>query len=228
MTPKKPLAIVADSVDGLRGWLHGALERRQFDVQVTASGKQALAWIGERLPKVFFVSPFLDDVLGFEIIDRMRASGPMRYTKIVLVGALFRAYRYHAQPKNLYGADAYIEEGITDEEFDKVLASVLKAPAVEPAATPPRAPLSAIAFGDPLEEARTLARIIISDIFIYRPTRARRAILRDRFEEIFAEDLKLGGEYFNKRVPESVRGNRDVFREALQEFLAVKKKEYLA
>jgi CheY-like chemotaxis protein len=226
MTHGKFLAIVADSADGLRGWLRDALERRQFDVQVTASGKQALAWIGERLPEVFFVSPFLDDVLGFEIIDRMRASEPTRSTKIVLVGALFRAYRYHARPKSLYGADAYIEEGITDEEFDKVLASVLKAPAARPAASLPQAPLAAP--GDPLEEARTLARIIISDIFIYRPTRARRSILRDRFEEIFAEDLKLGSEYFNKRIPESARGNRDIFREALQEFLAVKKKEYLA
>jgi hypothetical protein len=217
---------VADSADGLRGWLRGELERRRFDVQVTASGKQALAWIDERPPNVFFVSPFLDDVLGFEIIDRMRASGPTRYTRIVLVGALFRAYRYHAPPKSLYGADAYIEEGITDKEFDKVLASVLEAPAAGPAAAPPRAPLAAP--GDPLEEARTLARIIISDIFIYRPTRARRSILRDRFEETFAEDLELGSEYFNKRIPESVRGNRDIFREALQEFLTVKKKEYLA
>ena len=99
MTHGKPLAIVADSVDGLRGWLRVALERRQFDVQVTASGKQALAWIDEWSPKVFFVSPFLDDVLGFEIIDRMRASESTCSTKIVLVGALFRAYRYHAQPQ---------------------------------------------------------------------------------------------------------------------------------
>ncbi|UCF79950.1 MAG: hypothetical protein JSV08_05335 [Acidobacteriota bacterium] len=226
MTHGRPLVIVADSADGLRRWLRGELERRRFDVQVTASGKQALAWIDERPPRVFFVSPFLDDVLGFEVIDRMRASEPTRYTKIVLVGALFRAYRYHAPPKSLYGADAYIEEGITDEEFDKVLASVLKAPAAGPETAPPRAPLAAP--GDPLEEARTLARIIISDIFIYRPTRARRSIMRGCFEEVFAEDLEFGSEYFNKRIPESIRGNRDIFREALQEFLAIKKKEYLA
>ena len=41
-------------------------------------------------------------------------------TRIILIGALFRANRFRANPTNLYGADEYIEEQIPEKEFRQI------------------------------------------------------------------------------------------------------------
>jgi CheY-like chemotaxis protein len=233
MKVNRTSAVIAGPDDAFRAWLGHALRGFGFDVHVTASGEQALAWAAEAPPAVLFVSAMLSDVLGFEVIDRLRMDkSPVR---IVLMGAIFRAYRYHSAPRQLYGADAYIEEGIVEEELESVLVQTLgglpeaAAPGEEaPAETPESSfvPAEDSATGDPVEEARTLVRIIISDIYIYQPIKARRAVLKGRFEEAFADDLRIGREYFEKRFTAAMLGGRDVFRETLDEFLAVKKNEY--
>lgn len=232
-------AVVAGPDDSFRAWLIHALRHRGFEVEATESGETALRLVAARRPALLFVSAMLSDIMGFEVIERARMDGAG--VRIVLIGAIFRAYRYHSAPRNLYGADAYVEEGIVEEELDGVLEQLIgsmpSATSVAPAPSAPPleverpaisrpAPAEDMTTLDPIEEARTLARIIISDIYIYQPIKARRSILKDRFEEAFADDLRVGREYFEKRFSAEALGGRDVFRETLDEFLAVKKKEY--
>ena len=230
MKPHAPhLAVVASANDAFRAWLVHVLKARGFEVSVTSSGEDAVGWALARPPQILFVGAMLDDILGFEVIERLRMTESCASARMVLIGAIYRAYRFHASPKNLYGADAYIEEGIVEEDLDSVLRELLEvrpSAATAPPPTPaPQAELLAEGAGV-LEEARTLVRIIISDIYIYQPIRARRSILRNRFEEAFADDLRIGRAYFEKRIPADVLGGRDVFRETLDEFLVLKKKEY--
>ena len=42
-------------------------------------------------------------------------------TRVILIGALFRANRFRANPTNLYGADEYIEEQIPEKEFKQII-----------------------------------------------------------------------------------------------------------
>jgi DNA-binding response OmpR family regulator len=235
-------AIVAESSQEFGHWMTRTLQGKGLHVRLTDSAAEALRWFGESAPDFLFVNAFLHDMMGFEVIERIRAQAPDSEAKILLIGAIYRSYRYHAMPKDLYGADAYVEEGVTETELFTLMETLLPGMGKTASPRPPEARKAAPArreapaFGgaaieheeDVFKRARTLAEIIISDIYIYKPIRARRSILKGRFEEAFAEELQIGRAYFDKRMPAHALGGRDVFREALDDFLTVKRREYEA
>lgn len=218
-----PTAVVADAPTAFRNHLVEALQQRGLEVKTTESGRDALAWTQKLCPQFLFVNAFLQEILGFEVIDGLMENRPPRLN-IVLIGAIFRSYRYHAAPKNLYGADAYIEEGIKDKELKLVLDTLFHRLTLPEGAAPEKEEAGPTL--TPLDEARTLARIIISDVFIYHPIRGRRAILKNRFWEAFADDLLFGENYFEKRFPSNQFGGRNLFKETVEEFIQLKKSDY--
>src|SRR5207253_2668976 len=92
---------------------------------------------------------------GFQMVLKP-ASG--EHARVILIGALFRANRFRANPTNLYGADEYIEEQIPEKEFKQIVRKLF--PQLGPTLEAPIEPRE-------YDEARRLARLILSDIIIY-------------------------------------------------------------
>ena len=53
--------------------------------------------------------------------EEIKAEAALSGMRVILIGALFRANRFRANPTNLYGADEYIEEQIPEKEFRQII-----------------------------------------------------------------------------------------------------------
>ena len=98
------------------------------------------------------------------------------------------------------------------------------APAPRPAAPP--APGAAPTPDDPAhQKAARLARTIISDILLYNPEQVVRGIKEGNVYELLAKDIEDGSKHYNSRVAESIRAQRNYFKEAFEAMIAKKKGE---
>jgi hypothetical protein len=159
---------------------------------------------------------YLKGKLGVEISEEIKEDPALARTKVVLIGALFRANRFRANPTNLYGADEYIEEQIPALELRQILGKLfpdiaaLPHEEVEP---------------EEFDEARRLARLILSDIVIYNTEKVDRGIRGDTFFEILKDEIAEGEEYYESRVPSKVRQKTNFFHDTIQQFVEMKREE---
>ena len=135
---------------------------------------------------------------------------------MILIGALFRANRFRANPTNLYGADEYIEEQIPEKEFRQIIRRLF--PEVGDSSEVPLEPRE-------YDDARRLARLILSDIIIYHAAKVDEGIRNDDFFEILRDEIGEGRQYYESRVPISVRRDTEIFTETLQQFVQMKRDE---
>jgi hypothetical protein len=157
--------------------------------------------------------------LGVEISEEIKADSSLSRTKVVLIGALFRANRFRANPTNLYGADEYIEEQIPSKELHRIIRKLFPDAGARPAASESE-PESR-----ELEEAKRLARLILSDIVIYHADRVEQGIREGTFFDLLSDEIADGRAYYDSRVPFKVRQRTEYFTEVLQQFVAMKKEE---
>ena len=158
----------------------------------------------------------LTPALGVEVTEEIRADNSLQSTRVILIGALFRANRFRANPTNLYGADEYIEEQIPEKEFRQIIRKLFpEVGATEEVAVEPRE----------YDEARRLARLILSDIIIYHPQKVEQGIRTNTFFEILKEEIDEGRQYYDSRVPFRVRRDSEIFSETLQQFVQMKREE---
>ena len=134
---------------------------------------------------------------------------------MILIGALFRANRFRANPTNLYGADEYIEEQIPEKEFRQIIHALFPGVGEHLAPAEPRE----------YDEARRLARLILSDIIIYHAAKVEQAIRSGRFFEVLHGEIEEGRQYYESRIPLSVRRDTEIFTETLQQFVQLKREE---
>ena len=140
----------------------------------------------------------------------------LKDTRVILIGALFRANRFRANPTNLYGADEYIEEQIPEKEFRQIIRKLF--PEVGPTAEVPIEPRE-------YDEARRLARLILSDIVIYNAAKVEQGIRQNNFFDVLKEEIEDGRQYYDSRVPFRVRRDTEIFTETLQQFVQMKREE---
>jgi len=69
------------------------------------------------------------------------------------------------------------------------------------------------------DEARRLARTIISDIALYNPQKVREGIEKDSVFDILTDELAEGKKYYESMVDEQVRQTTNYFSEALIDIL---------
>ena len=69
------------------------------------------------------------------------------------------------------------------------------------------------------EEARRLARTIISDIVLYNQQKVKEGIERDSLFEVLTDELAEGKKYYEGMVDEEVRQTTNYFSEALVDVL---------
>jgi DNA-binding response OmpR family regulator len=211
-------AVIADEPREFRNFLGAELERAGFEVSYFDTGDAALARVRETRAELVILNVYLKGKLGVEISEEIKADPDLKKSKVVLIGALFRANRFRANPTNLYGADEYIEEQIPSKELQqmvrKLFPDVAEAGRTEPEPQPRE-----------FDEARRLARLILSDIVIYNTDKVDQGIREGTFFEVLKSEIEDGRQYYESRVPFKVRQKTEFFHETLQQFLQMKREE---
>ena len=209
-------AVIADEPRPFRQFLGEHLRRLGFEVTYFETGEQAMETIRRSRADLVIVNVYLKGKLGVEVSEEIKADPELRHTKIILIGALFRANRFRANPTNLYGADEYIEEQIPEKEFRQIVRKLF--PLVGETAEMPIEPRE-------YDEARRLARLILSDIVIYNADKVERGLRDNSFFDVLKDEIEEGRSYFDSRVPFRVRRDTEIFSETLQQFVQMKREE---
>lgn len=208
-------AVIADEPRPFRDFLSTELGNLGFKASTFESGNDALDFVRENKAELVILNVYLKGKLGVEISEEIKADTSLARTRVVLIGALFRANRFRANPTNLYGADEYIEEQIPSSELRQIITKLF-----------PNAGRS-LAGSEPKEfdEARRLARLILSDIIIYNLEHVEKGIREGTFFELLKSAVKEGRDYYDSRVPQSVRSTTNFFDETLEQFVELKRGE---
>ena len=215
--PRRRLAAIADEPRPFRQFLGDHLARLGFEVQYFETGEPALDFVRSTRADLLIVNVYMKGKLGVEVTEEIKADPALHHTRVILIGALFRANRFRANPTNLYGADEYIEEQVPEREFRQILHKLFPN-------------IGEVADEVPLEpreydEARRLARLILSDIIIYHASKVEQGIRNDNFFEILREEIDEGRQYYDSRVPLRVRRDTEIYVETLQQFVQMKREE---
>ncbi|HXI14126.1 MAG TPA: response regulator [Thermoanaerobaculia bacterium] len=208
-------AVIADEPRPFRDFLCAELVRLGFTPETFESGTQALDFVREKKAELVILNVYLKGKLGVEISEEIKADSALARTRVVLIGALFRANRFRANPTNLYGADEYIEEQIPAKELHQIVMKLFPDVGKSPAGTEPKE----------FDEARRLSRLILSDIIIYNLEHVEKGIREGSFFELLKTAVKEGRDYYESRVPLSVRSVTNFFDETLEQFVELKRDE---
>lgn len=213
--PRRRTAAVADEPRPFRTFLGDHLKRLGFEVTYFDTGDPITQFVRSARADLAIVNVYLKGKLGVEVTEEIRADPALGTTRVILIGALFRANRFRANPTNLYGADEYIEEQIPEREFSRIIQRLF--PEIGDA-RPPAEPVE-------YDEARRLARLILSDIVIYHSAKVERGIRDDNFFELLRDEIGEGKQYYESRVPEPLRRDNEIFTETLEQFVQMKREE---
>jgi response regulator RpfG family c-di-GMP phosphodiesterase len=219
--PRPPVkqreAVIVDEPRPFRAFLGAQLEKLGFKVALFETGEPALEQVRRTGASLVIVNVYLKgNRLGVDICEDIKNDPKLEGTRVVLIGALFRANRFRANPTNLYGADEYIEEQIPEKEFRQIVRRLF--PEVGPTVEKPSE-------SHDHEEARRLARLILSDIIIYNTARVEQGIREGSFFDLLEREITEGRQYFDSRVEMRVRQNSEIFNETLQQFVLMKREE---
>jgi len=214
--PRRRVAVIADEPRPFRSFLAEHLRRLSFEVTMFDAGDAVVDFTRRSRADLVIVNVYLRGKLGVEVTEEIKADSSLESTRVILIGALFRANRFRANPANLYGADEYIEEQIPEKEFRQIIRKLF--PELGPTA---EVPVETREY----DEARRLARLILSDIVIYHAGRVERGIRENNFFTVLQDEIHEGRQYYESRVPERVRRGGDIFNETLEQFVQMKREE---
>ena len=222
LRPAKPVAIrrriavIADEPRPFRAFLAEHLRRLGFEVSLFETGEPALDFIRRWQADLAIVNVYLKGKLGVEVSEEIKGDPALAHARVILIGALFRANRFRANPTNLYGADEYIEEAIPEREFRQIIHKL-----VPEIGTPEEQPVESQEYA----EARRLARLILSDIVIYHPDKVDEGIRDDNFFALLREEIEEGRQYYESRVAMRIRRDTEIFSETLRLFVQMTREE---
>ena len=214
--PRRRTAAIADEPRPFRQFLGDHLRRLGFEVAYFETGAPTLEFVRRTRAELVIVNVDLKGMLGVEVTEEIKADSSLEETRVILIGALFRANRFRANPTNLYGADEYIEEQIPEKEFRQIIRKLF--PEVGAAHDAPIEPRE-------YDEARRLARLILSDIIIYHAVKVEQGIRDNNFFEVLRSEIDEGRQYYDSRVPVRVRRDTEIYTETLQQFVQMKREE---
>ena len=214
--PRRRMAAIADEPRPFRKFLGDHLRRLGFEVQYFELGEPALEFVRRSRADLVIVNVYLKGKLGVEVTEDIKADSSLEHTRVILIGALFRANRFRANPTNLYGADEYIEEQIPEKEFRQILHKLF--PDIGDTSAIPIEPRE-------YDDARRLARLILSDIIIYHSSKVEQGIRNNNFFDVLRDEIDEGRQYYESRVPLRVRRDSEIYTETLQQFVQMKREE---
>jgi CheY-like chemotaxis protein len=213
---RQRIAAIADEPRPFRAFLGEHLRRLGFEVAFFETGEPTLEYVRRTRADLCIVNVYLRGKLGVEVSEEIKGDASLGHTRVILIGALFRANRFRANPTSLYGADEYIEEQIPEKELRQIIRRLF--PEVGATAEVPVEPRE-------YDEARRLARLILSDIVIYNLDKVEQGIRDNTFFDVLKDEIEEGRQYFDSRVPFRVRQDTEIFNETLQQFVRMKREE---
>lgn len=225
-----------------------------FEVILAKDGVEVLQFLEIKLPHIAIVDVALPGMYGFEICDFIKNSDKLKQIKIILLASVYDKTRYKRMPASIYGADDYIEmHHIPDQLVPKINKLLGRDIAVaRPSAKAMAREFEAVVIdeerlsekikdiaardvkvGIPVtggadqahEEAKRLARIIISDIILYNQEIMEKGLREGSLLELLKDDIREAQAYYAKRVPAEVRKNTAYLKGAFEELIGKMKKE---
>lgn len=231
------------------------LSGRGFEVVLARDGIEALQFLEINMPpQIALVDVALSGMYGFELCDFIKNNEKLKHIKIILLAAIYDKTRYKRMPTSIYGADDYIEmHHIPDDlvlKINKLLGrdeDIARPPLnademeFEAVVVPEeRLPykIKDIATQDikveipkgggkdsAHEEAKRLARIIMSDIILYNQEAVESGLRNGNLLELLKDDIKEGQLYYARRVPADVRKGTSYLKNAFEELISKMSKE---
>src|SRR4051812_33807567 len=101
--PRRRIAAIADEPRPFRSFLAEHLRRFGFDVALFETGEPTLDYVRRARADLAIVNVYLKGKLGVEVTEDIKNDPALAQTRVILIGALFRANRFRANPTNLYG-----------------------------------------------------------------------------------------------------------------------------
>jgi CheY-like chemotaxis protein len=140
-----------DSESGKR--TAGALSEWGLEPLLVHDGVEAILTIQRSLPRAVVLDAALPKMFGFQVCELVKRNESLRGIHVVLVGAIHHRERYRRPPRELYGADAYVERPELPSALREHLTrfGLLPAGAAEPLEPPPAPPAEAPAPAPPVE-----------------------------------------------------------------------------
>ncbi|MBI5479327.1 MAG: response regulator [Deltaproteobacteria bacterium] len=201
-----------------------------------ADGVAALEHLTGAPPDVLVVDVALPKILGHQLCDEVHALGLP--TKVILVASVYQRTAYKRRPTSLHGADDYIEQHHIPDSLLSKIARLLPwraAPKVGPIDPAEAAAIRQAGEGrlklryatreEGVQGARRLAALIVADIALYNGDDFVAALERGEPAGQVAADLAAGRALLEQRVPAAIRGERDLIREAVDEFFVLHHRE---
>jgi len=182
-------AVVADIQRDFRSTLVELLLGLGFHIVVAEDGLTALREIQTLRPRLLLVNPYLPELMGTDLIARLREEDAAPPT-IILLGAIHTSKRYRRRPENLYGADDYLDEGGSDEAIVRKIEFHLHLPA---------SPSRRLEGED--EESLRLVRCVFTDLLVCDPTRMAQVKTPEQFFSLFRDEAAEGKRYIESRLP---------------------------
>lgn len=99
-----------------------ALEGWGLQTLVAHDGVEAMLGIQRALPRAVVLDAALPKMYGFQVCEIVKRNESLRETRVVLVGAIHKEERYRRAPRELYGADVYVEPPDLPDALLEILA----------------------------------------------------------------------------------------------------------
>jgi len=196
-------------------------------------------------PKVALIDADLisDDDANF--FAELKKHPSLKDTLIILIGSMFEKntkYRKEAPPKN--GAHDYVGRYSLQNELLEKINNIVDtkkdgfSAQIDQFQSEDMGSSSDIFFdrqddsvdtnneAEGLQEAQRLARIIVSDLFIYNEGKVDEGIRTDKFYDLLEEEIEDGRQLFESRISEDLRFTSNYFEKALEDAIEKKKGEY--
>src|SRR6185436_20181519 len=92
--PRRRFAVIADEPRPFRHFLGEHLRRLGFEVQYFETGEPALEYVRSTRADLLIVNVYLKGKLGVEVTEEIKADSALEHTRVIFIGALFRANRF--------------------------------------------------------------------------------------------------------------------------------------
>ncbi len=136
---RERLVLVADPDPDSGKRTAGALSDWGLEPLLVHDGVEAILAIQRSLPRAVVLDAALPKMFGFQVCELVKRNESLRGIRVVLVGAIHHRERYRRPPRELYGADAYVERPELPDALREHLTrfGLPLAAAWEPAPPPP-------------------------------------------------------------------------------------------
>ena len=200
--PDGPVVLIANSNPTALSMLKYVLTAANYRVLTATDGATAMVLAQREKPAALVTDVSLPRIHGIEVTKRLKAGPDTSAMKIILSGG-----KAESEVRNLFGADAYIQQDRIQNTLTALIASVLErsttaeamappkavpetptepwaapAPAATPAPSRPAPTPPPTSPGDmAVERAKRLSRTVLADIDLYNPEKVNRSIKAGNF-----------------------------------------------